>query len=72
MAEVAVDAEAGGELDEAGGVGRALLPADEQVAEAVAPAVRDLHHPAARRVAVGGPGGGNGWVALRRGGICGA
>ena len=53
MAELAIDDEAGGELDEGEVVGGLLLPADEQPAEAVEPAVPDLHHPAARRVAVG-------------------
>ena len=53
MAELAVDDKDGGELDEAEVVGGLLLPADQQAAEAVEPAVRDLHHPAARGMAVG-------------------
>ena len=55
MADLAVDDEAGGQLDEAEVVARLLLPADQQPPEAVEPAVPDLHHPAPRRVAVGVP-----------------
>jgi hypothetical protein len=45
-------------LDEGRVVGRLLLPAEQQAAEAVAPAVRGLDHPAARRVPVGVAGRG--------------
>src|SRR5687768_1288098 len=53
MADLAIDDEDGGEVDEAE-VGRgAFLPANEQPAEAVEPTVGHLHHPAPRRVPVG-------------------
>jgi len=53
MAELAIDDEAGGELDEGEVILGHLLPADEQAAEAVEPAVPDFDHPASRRVAGG-------------------
>ncbi len=71
MAELAVADEDSGELDEAQVVGGLLVPADAQAAEAVAPAVRHLDHPAPWRMAVGWPGGGSGCAALALGGMCG-
>src|SRR5690349_17373291 len=56
MADLAVDDEDGGELDEAQIVVALVLPAGEQAAEAVEPAVPDLDDPAPR------------WVALRSAG----
>ena len=50
MADFAVDDEDGGELDEAEVVLAVLLPAGQQAAEAVEPAVADLDHPAPRRM----------------------
>ena len=53
MAELAIDDEGGGELEEGEiGIG-ALVPADEAAAEAVEPGVADFHHPAAWGMAVG-------------------
>ena len=50
-----------------------LLPADEQAAEAVEPAVCDLHHPAPRRDGDrGGPGGGSGPACAGLGRACAA
>ncbi len=43
MAELAIDDQAGGELDKAEVIGGAFLPADEQAAEAIEPAVADLN-----------------------------
>ena len=62
MADLAVEDEAGGKVDEAEIVGRLLVPADEQAAEAVEPAVGDLDDPAPGRVAVGVAGW---WQGLR-------
>src|SRR6266540_2640832 len=55
MAHLAIDDQAGGQLDEGQVVLRALLPADQQPAEAVEPTVRHLHHPAPRWVTGGIP-----------------
>src|SRR5204863_7008595 len=52
MAQLAVDDQDGGELDEGEVVGGLLLPAHQQAAETIEPAVAGLHDPAARRVAV--------------------
>src|SRR4051794_7203432 len=60
MAELAIDDQDRGQLDEAEVVGGLLLPADEQAAEAVEPTVPRLHDPAAGWVAVGVAGRGQG------------
>src|SRR6185312_4432544 len=65
-AQFAVDDQDGGELHEGEVVGGPLLPADEQAPKAVEPAVRDLHHPAARRVSGGVAGR---WERLRGAGL---
>ena len=67
MADLAVADQDSGQLDEAEIVGGLLVPADEQAAEAVAPAMRRLDHPAARRVAVGVAGRGQGLCSGRFG-----
>src|SRR5215204_4174449 len=56
MAQLAVDDEDGGELDEAEVVAGPLLGAGQEAPEAVEPAVADLHHPSPRRVAIRGGG----------------
>jgi hypothetical protein len=58
MAEFAVDDQAGRELDKAQIVIGVLLPTNKQAAEAVKPAVRHLHYPAARWVPIRLPGWG--------------
>ena len=68
MADLAVDDEDGGELDKAQVVAGLFLGARQQPAEAVEPAVADLHHPPPRRVAVGIARGGRGPSALALGG----
>ncbi len=52
MADLAVDDQHGGELDEAQVGGGPLLPARQQPAEPVEPAVRHLDHPPPGRVAL--------------------
>src|SRR5215211_4856600 len=52
MADLAIDDEDRGELDEAEVVIALVLPAGQETAEAVEPAVADLDHPAPWRVAV--------------------
>ena len=58
MAELAVDDQDGGQLDEAEIVRCFLVPARQHSAEAVKPRVRHLHHPAPRRMAIGVAGWG--------------
>jgi len=62
MAELAIDDEGGGQVDEAEVGGGSFLPAGQPAAEAVEPTVGDLHDPAPRRVAVRMPG----WGQRRR------
>src|SRR5215211_3411661 len=54
MAQLAVDDEDGGELDEAEVVAGPLLGAGQEAPEAVEPAVAGLHHPSPWRVGWGG------------------
>ena len=56
MAELAVDDERGGEVEEREIVLGQLFPADQEATEAIKPGVRDFHDPAARRMAVRMPG----------------
>ncbi len=49
MAELAVDGQAGGQLQEPQVVPSLLLPPDQLPPEAIEPTVTDLHHPATRR-----------------------
>ena len=74
MADLPVDDEDGGELDEAEVVLSAVLPSHEQAAEAIEPAVADLDHPPARRMPFGiaGRGQRRGHARLgRKHGLCG-
>src|SRR5579875_2097609 len=58
MTQLAIDDEAGRQLQEAEVVGGLLLPTNQYAPETVEPGVTDLHHPAARRVTLGVAGWG--------------